>query len=139
MTEVEFRFPGLIAYSYVSVKGTPEELMKIDPAALGMLFQQALHSFSTAERDAVDLIKGGSGPVEIPTEKPVEDPEDIPPTDASRAASTLSEGLGGATEIGNVNEPPWEKPKNSKAGKPWDKSNTKPARIKTAADDDDFF
>lgn len=90
--------------------------------------------------------------------KKSEDPFEAPPGDPSAAAQRLAEGrkprtvpeaeemerqavaalaesLGGATEIDDVNSPPWAGPKPAPKAKPWESEKPK---TQVSADDFDF-
>lgn len=56
-------------------------------------------------------------------------------TKHSEAADALSEGLGGVTEIDDVNAPPWAGPKPAPKAKPWESEKPK---TQVSADDFDF-
>jgi hypothetical protein len=135
VSEVEFRFPSDQPYAYFAVKGTPEELAQIDYEMLAALYvntQLAVLKGTVSAKDAIL-----SGPSERAPERPTEQPKDDGPSDASEAAEALSEGLGGATEIDDVNAPPWEKPAPKAKTPAWEKPKPKP-EVDVSSSDFDF-
>lgn len=133
MSELEFRFPSEQPYAYFAVKGTPEELAAMDFELLAGLYlntQAAVLRGTIAAKEAI--LGGASGRA---PERPVEElPTNESQTDAE-AAESLSEGLGGATQIDDVNAPPYKQPAKAAKAKPWDKP--KPA-TEVSTDDFDF-
>lgn len=57
--EVEFGIPGEVAFSYVHIKGTPEELGLVNYEMLGALFTSAMFSHKQAEKAAIERLKNG--------------------------------------------------------------------------------
>lgn len=130
--EIKFRLPSAIKYAYVDVKGTAEELSRVNFEMLAALYANGLSAFQTAEVEAAKLIVQGGTPA------PVEAPRDLgdkPLTtilnemrEESEAkeedvAQQIRESLG-ATEIASAGAP-WEAAPKAAKPKPWE--NAKPA------------
>lgn len=125
--EIKFRLPSAIKYAYVDVKGTAEELSRVNFEMLAALYANGLSAFQTAEVEAAKLIVQGEAP------KPLKQPERVAEamrepygdTDpmAEDPVSEIKEQLG-ATEIASAGAP-WEAAPKAAGPKPWE--NAKPA------------
>lgn len=88
MTEIEFGIPGEVAFSYVHIKGTPEELGRVNYEMLGALFTSAMFSHKQAEKAAIERLRNGETAL-LPASQ-VPEVQDVP-EDAERL---LKEELG---------------------------------------------
>jgi hypothetical protein len=130
MAEIEFRFPSAIPYAYVGFKGTLQEAGELSPEMLAALFANAFDAFQKAEKAAALAIIQGSkvgdsvtvGGLEFT--KHSESPFEKSNLDHDEAKVALE--VLGATEIENVNAPPWERPVEAKS-KPWEAKKPVPA------------
>lgn len=116
-TEIEFGIPGEVNFSYIHIKGTPEELGRVNYELLGALFASALYSSKSGEKNAIKNIQNGLTAVLPASEVTV---EELPQEEAERL---LSEELG-AQEI-DPNEAPYKQPPPAAAKKPWEKDRPK--------------
>lgn len=66
--EVEFGIPGEVTFSYVHIKGTPEELGRVNYEMLGALFTSAMFAHKSAEKAAITRLKNGE--TALPTPPP---------------------------------------------------------------------
>lgn len=153
MSELELRFPSDQKYAYFAVRGTPEEIQALDFEMLANLYvntQFAVLKGTAAAKDAILGVK--PEPIDLPesvrplSEGILEERQSYAVGDSvevggitftkhSEAADALSEGLGGATEIDDVNAPPWAGPKPAPKAKPWESEKPK---TQVSADDFDF-
>jgi hypothetical protein len=143
MSELELRFPSDQPYAYFAVRGTPEEIQALDFEMLASLYvntQFAVLKGTVSAKDAIlgakaaPIPEGGFEPKECAVGDSVE-VGGTTFTKHSEAADALSEGLGGATEIPDVNAPPWDKPKPAPKAKPWESEKPK---TEVSSDDFDF-
>ena len=134
--EIEFRLPSALPYAYVSVKGTAEELSRINFEMLAALYANGLHAFQEAEKEAAKLIiQGGTAAPEKPVNALAEALQAMaedrvePERGGELPGDAVSEIKGqlGATELDSVNAP-WERPAKAAKQQPWetDKPKTKP-------------
>jgi hypothetical protein len=137
--EIKFRLPSAIKYAYVDVKGTAEELSRVNFEMLAALYANGLSAFQTAEVEAAKLIVQGAPPapgqtlVGPPSQKHLDalsevfkDPlpmELAKATGMDNPVETVKEQLG-ATEIASAGAP-WEAAPKAAGPKPWE--NAKPA------------
>lgn len=124
--EIEFRLPSAVPYAYVNVKGTAEELSRVNFELLASLYANSLSAFQAAEIEAAKLIVQGGAPA--PVERPSVTVNDLPSvqpygdTDpvAEDPVSEIKEQLG-ATEIPSAGAP-WEAAPKTAGPKPWEKA-----------------
>lgn len=153
MSELELRFPSDQPYAYFAVRGTPEEIQALDFEMLASLYVNTQFAVLKGTVSAKDAILGGGpvggvkgNPLEVHPEPVLEERKECAVGDSvevggttftkhSEAADALSEGLGGATEIPDVNAPPWDKPKPAPKAKPWESEKPK---TEVSSDDFDF-
>lgn len=125
MTEqITFRLVSAIQYAFVDVTGTVEEINQINFEMLAALYANSLTAFQGAELKAAEVIyqQAEGKPAEAPSGPPSSDP-----------VAAVKDELG-ATEIDDVNAPPWERPKAAKP-KAWETERPAPKQ----AIDIDFF
>jgi len=113
--EIEFRFPSSLPYAYVSVKGTVEELGKLDMEQLASLYANSMVGFKRYEQAAIEYM---ASDVQRPADEPGGMIEEalkagIDPVEAVKEAF-------GATEISDVNEAPYKQPAGPAKPKPWE-------------------
>ncbi len=147
MSELELRFPSDQPYAYFAVRGTPEEIQALDFEMLASLYVNTQFAVLKGTASAKDAILGGAQPEpEAPPGDPDaaaqrlaenRKPRTVPEAEEMerQALAALSEGLDGATEIDDVNAPPWDKPKPAPKAKPWESEKPK---TQVSADDFDF-
>lgn len=152
MSELELRFPSDQPYAYFAVRGTPEEIQALNFEMLASLYVNTQFAVLKGTASAKDAILGAKaapipeGSFEAPPGDPDaaaqrlaegRKPRTVPEAEemARQAATALSEGLGGATEIDDVNAPPWAGPKPAPKAKPWESEKPK---TQVSADDFDF-
>lgn len=142
MSELELRFPSDQQYAYFAVRGTPEEIQALDFEMLASLYVNTQFAVLKGTVSAKDAILGGSpSKMEIKEKAVAEEAAEHDrivaegTSSPSGAVDALSEGLGGATEISDVNAPPWDKPKSAAKAKPWE--SEKP-QTEVSSDDFDF-
>lgn len=149
MSELELRFPSDQPYAYFAVKGTPEEIQSLDFEMLAALYVNTQFAVLKGTASAKDAILGGVKPEPAP-EAPPGDPDaaaqrltegrkprTVPEAEemTRQALETIKETLDGATEIDDVNAPPWAGPKPAPKAKPWESEKPK---TQVSADDFDF-
>lgn len=135
--EIEFRLPSAVPYAYVNVKGTAEELSRVNFELLASLYANSLGAFQTAEIEAAKLIVQGEAPKLLKQRERVAEAMREPCGDTDPVAedpvSEIKEQLG-ATEIASAGAP-WEAAPKAAGPKPWEKA--KPAAT-INIDDFDF-
>ncbi len=132
MAEVEFRFPGEAPYTYFNVSGTPEELTQINYEMLAALYVNAQKAVIVGSIQAKQAI---APKPQAPASEPVAAAVADSAISQAEAAGALDKGLDGATEIDDVNAPPWEGPAPAAKPKPWE--NKKP-QTEVSSDELDF-
>jgi hypothetical protein len=133
VSELELRFPSDQPYAYFAVRGTPEEIQALDFEMLASLYvntQFAVLKGTASAKDAILGAKPEPAPEPVVEELPTNPSQSTP-----EAVTALSEGLGGVTEIDDVNAPPWAGPKPAPKAKPWESEKPK---TQVSADDFDF-
>jgi len=148
MAEIEFRFPSVIPYAYVNWRGTEEEAANLNPEMLATLYANVLSSFQKAEAEAAKTIVQGRKakpdrlteglaevfakplPAELknlgpqPLTAVLNEMREESEVKEESAAQEIREALG-ATEIQDVNEPPWKKPQKPSGPEPWETDKPK--------------
>lgn len=119
--EIEFRFPSSQPYAYVNVKGTAEELGKLDLEQLASLYANSLVGFRRYEQAALEYMAADLQRKPEPVEK-------SSPFVGEDAAADLVKELG-ATEIDSVNEAPYKAPAPAAKAKPWEAEKPKPVVV----------
>jgi len=131
--EVEFGIPGEVSFSYVHIKGTPEELGRVNYEMLGALFTSAMFSHKQAEKAAIERLKNGETAL-LPAVRVEVDPEDQEPY-----LKLLKEELG-ATKVSSgadrdemeaasydAAEAPYKAAPPAAKKKPWESGKPTPA------------
>lgn len=129
MTEIEFGIPGEVNFSYIHIKGTPEELGRVNYEMLGALFASAMYTTKSSEKDAIKRLQQGLTAI-LPDAQVTT--EELPQEEAERL---LSEELG-AHKVGDTvtvagmeftkhSEAPYKQPPPAAAKKPWEQDKPK--------------
>lgn len=122
MAELEFRLPSAIPYAYVNWRGTEEEAARLNPEMLATLYANTLNAFQQAEAAAGRAIAAGArAPVSQPAAPVLEESSG----DQDEAVQAVTEGLG-ATEIDDVNAPPYRQAAPAAKPKPWETKKPAP-------------
>lgn len=128
--EIEFRFPSSLPYAYVNVRGTAEELANLDMEQVASLYANSMVGFRRYEQAALDYIASEH-------QRPADEPGGMTMEAAKLAPSaeefkSEAEGLIalqkelGATEIDDVNAPPYKQPAPEVKAKPWETEKPAP-------------
>jgi hypothetical protein len=117
VTEIEFGIPGEVNFSYIHIKGTPEELGRVNYEMLGALFASAMYTTKSGEKDAIKRLQQGLTAL-LPASEVTT--EELPQEEAEK----LLKGELGAQEV-DPNEAPYKQPPPAAAKKPWEQDKPK--------------